>query len=161
MSSVTLTKGDEPATPPAGRIIIYADSTTGLLYMKKDDGTTAPVVGQKDPELKSITIENPSSAEDISFFFTNAALTITEIRAVIVGSSTPSITWTLRHGIDRSAAGSEVITGGTATTSDSSGNDITTFDDPTVVADSFIWVETTAKSGIVESLMLTVFYTED
>ncbi len=108
---------------------------------------------------KSITITNPSSSEDLSLFFTNKALTITEMRAVLLGSSTPSVTWTVRHNAtDRSATGTEVVTGGTTTTSTTSGNDVTSFNDATIDADSFVWIETTAKSGTVTEIQLTIIY---
>ncbi len=110
---------------------------------------------------KTITVEDPTDSEDISFFFTNRAVTVTEIRAVLVGSSTPSVTWTVRHGTDRSAAGAEVVTSGTTTTSVSSGSDVTSFNDATIVADSFVWLETTAQSGTVDEIQITIVYTED
>ena len=110
---------------------------------------------------KSITIEDPTASEDISAFFTNEAITVTEIRAVLVGSSTPSVTWTVRHGTDRSAAGAEVVTGGTTTTSTTTGDDVTSFNDATIVADSFVWIETTAQSGTVDELHITIVYTVD
>lgn len=110
---------------------------------------------------KHITIENPSASEDISWFFANRAITITEIRAVLVQSAaSPSVTWTVRHGTDRSAAGAEVVTGGTTTTSETAGDDITTFNDATIVADSHVWVETTASANAAQ-LALTIFYIED
>ena len=101
------------------------------------------------PKSKSITIEKPSSSEDISFFFTNRAITITEMRAVLQNGSTPSVTWTVRHGTDRSGAGAEVVTGGTTTTSETTGSDVTSFNDATVVADSFLNPrnEETAQQG--------------
>ena len=126
-----------------------------------DSGESTGLKWEARRESKSITVEDPSDSEDLSFFFTNRAITITEIRAVLVGSDTPSVTWTLRHGTDRSAAGAEVVTGGTTTTSVSTGSDVTSFDDATIVADSFVWLETTAQSGTVGELHLTVFYTED
>lgn len=110
---------------------------------------------------KSITVQNPTAAEDLTITFTNRAITITEIRAVLIGSSTPSVTWTVRHGTDRSAAGNEVVTSGTTTTSVTSGDDVTSFNDATIAADSFIWLETTAQSGIVNELSVTFYYTED
>lgn len=109
-------------------------------------------------DSKSITIESPGAAEDISMFFTNEAITITEIRAILVGADTPSVTWTIRHGTDRSATGAEAVTGGTTTTSVSSGSDVTSFNDATIVADSFVWLETTAKSGTVTTLSITIIY---
>lgn len=109
---------------------------------------------------KSITIESPTATEDISMFFTNRAVTITEMRAVVRGT-TPSVTWTIRHGTSRSAAGAQVVTGGTATTDESTGSDVTSFNDATIVADSFVWLETTAQTGTVVELHVTIFYDED
>jgi hypothetical protein len=112
-------------------------------------------------ESKSITIESPTATEDISLFYTDDAITITKIVAVLVGSATPSVTWTVRHGTDRSAAGTEVVTGGTTTTSVTTGSVVTSFNDATVVADAFVWLETTAQSGTVGQINITVFYTLD
>ena len=118
-------------------------------------GGTTPILS------KSLSIENPTSSEDASMFFTNLAITVTEIRAVLIGSSTPSVTWTVRHGTDRSATGAEVVTSGTATTSVSTGSDVTSFNDATIIADSFVWLETTAQSGTVGEIHVTIVYTED
>ena len=85
------------------------------------DGGAAKWKAESQIGSKSITIEDPTSSEDISAFFTNSAITITEIRAVLVGSSTPSVTWTVRHGTDRSAVGAEAVTGGATTTSTTTG----------------------------------------
>ena len=116
--------------------------------------------GSNGRRSKSLIIESPDNAEDISFFFTDIPLTISKIRAVLVGS-TPSVTWSLRHAADRSAAGTELIIGGTTTTEVTTGVDITIFNWPNIIADSHVWFETTAKSGTVESIILTVFYNED
>lgn len=110
---------------------------------------------------KSILIESPTNTEDLSFFFTDRSITITKIRPILVGSSSPSVTWTLRHGTDRSAVGNEIINTGTTTTEVTTGIDVIDFDDPTIIANSHIWFETTVKSGLIESINLTVFYTED
>ena len=107
---------------------------------------------------KSITIENPTGSEDLSMFFTNKSITITEIRAALRGSATPSVTMTIRHGTDRNAVGAEVVTGGSVITSITTGLDITSFNNPTVVADSFVWLETIAQSGTVLELQVTILY---
>lgn len=148
----------EKASPVSADLVIIEDSAASYAKKKVQVGNlpsgSAPVLS------RSITIESPGSSEDLSMFFTNCAVTVTEIRAVVRGS-TPSVTWTIRHGTDRSATGAEVVTGGTTTTSQSTGSDVTSFDDPTIVADSFVWVETTAQSGTVAELSITVVYTED
>ncbi len=112
-------------------------------------------------ESKSIGVELPTAIEDISYFFTDVAITITKMRAILVGSSTPSVTWTIRHGTDRSGAGAEVILGGTVTTDVTTGTDITSFNDATIVANSHVWLETTAKSGNVDSINISLFFDED
>lgn len=140
----------------AGEITVDTTSKT----LNFHDGTAErALIGEYS---KSITIKNPTNAEDNLLFFTNKAITVTEMRASLVGSSTPSVTWTVRHhATDRSNAGNEVVTSGTTTTSTTSGSDVTSFNDATIPADSFVWMETTAKSGTVDELGITVFFTVD
>lgn len=110
---------------------------------------------------KSITVESPTAAEDLTFFFTNKAITITEMRCVLIGGGAASVDWTVRHhATDRTNAGNEVVTGGTTTASTTAGSDVTAFDDATIPADSFVWLETTASADTTE-LALTVVYTRD
>ena len=136
---------------------ITVDTTTGTLNFF--DGAVEAVI---QPIIsKSITVEEIGNAEDISMYYVDDASTIVKMVCVLVGSDTPSVTWTIRHGIDRSAAGAEVTTGGDTTTSITGGSIITSFDDATMVADSFIWLETTAQSGTVLEFNLTIFYRQD
>jgi hypothetical protein len=158
MSQILLKERAAPATPSTDKVSLYV-KTDKSLYMKDDAGVETQL-GGKDAESKSIIIENPTASEDLSFFFTDVAITITKIRVILTGT-TPSVTWTIRHGTDRSATGSEVVTGGTATTDTTTGSDITSFDDATIVANSHVWVETTAQSGTVASIIITVFFSED
>lgn len=58
-------------------------------------------------------------------------------------------------------SGFTVLSNNTTTTSVSSGSDVTSFNDATIPADSFVWLETTAKSGTVTELNITLVYTED
>jgi hypothetical protein len=139
----------------AGEICVDTTSDTLNFY----DGTKEQVLNPK--KAVTIFVEDPTNAEDISMGFWNAAATVTEMRAVLLGSSTPSVTWTVRHGTDRNATGAEVVTSGTTTTSTTTGSDVTAFNDATIVADSFIWLETTAKSGTVDGLQVTVIFEQD
>ena len=107
------------------------------------------------------TVENPTSSEDISIFPIDRAITITKIIVRLKGSSTPSLDWTIRHALDRSAAGAEVITGGTTTTTVTTGEVITSFNDATILANSAIWLETTGKSGTVTEFNIGIYYTID
>lgn len=118
------------------------------------------IASGKIPRTRAVTIEAPSGAEDLTLFYTDIAITITRILAVVVGSS-PSVTFTIRHGADRSATGTEVVTGGSVCTSETTGLDITSFDDATIPAESHVWIETTATGGTPDSFTATLFYNED
>lgn len=154
--SLALPQGAGGTTVNAsGEVCVDTTSKTINFYDGAVEKVLTPI------QSKSITIESPTSAEDISLFYTDDAITITKIVAVLVGSATPSVTWTLRHGTDRSATGTEAVTSGTTTTSITSGSVVTSFNDATVVADAFLWIETTAQSGTVGQINITVFYTQD
>ena len=97
----------------------------------------------------AITIENPSATEDIGIWNSELAITITREECVLNGSATPSVTITLRHGTDRNATGAELNTSGNSITSTTTGDEDVAFNDATIIADSWIWIETTAQSGTV------------
>lgn len=107
---------------------------------------------------RSITVENPTGAENISMFYADDAITVDKIVCILAGTI-PSVTWGVTHGTDRSGAGTSVVT---ATTTDiTSGSTITAFADATIPADSHVWLVTTATSGTITSLNLTIQYKQD
>lgn len=108
---------------------------------------------------KSLTVEQPNDSEDISWFKTPISRTIDTLTPTINGATASGITWTVRYDSDRYATGTEVVTGGTNTHSGTGGNnatDISSFDDPNIPANSFVWVETTTSSGIMDEFSLTL-----
>ena len=138
----------------AGEVDVDTTSATFNFHDGVGERVINPVLN------KAFTIKSPTATEDTTLWSDDKAITITKIIVVLVGT-TPSVTWTIRHGTDRSLAGAEVVTGGTTTTSITTGDVVTTFNDATVVADSFVWLETTAQSGTVDSLNVTIFYRQD
>ncbi len=107
--------------------------------------------------IKSMTLPSPTNTDDISLFFTDTAITISKMVAVLIGT-TPSVTWTIRYASDRSATGTEVVTSGTTTTSTTTGSVITSFNSASIPANSFVWLEVTAVSGTVDSLNVNIIY---
>jgi len=122
----------------------------GRLKVTTDGGIT--VVDAKS----GFTIPDPTSSEKVPWFHAKDPLRITQLTAVLIGSGSPSVTWTVRFGADITAAGTEVVSGGTATTNTTTGDKITTLDNVDIPAGSFVWVETTAKSGTVNYLHVTM-----
>ena len=102
---------------------------------------------------KSVTIQEPTSSEDFTLFFTEPAITINGIKAVIRGSS-PSLTINPKHSTDRSAAGNTILNSATAVTS-TVGVSISPDNDNTVPANSWVWLETTALGGSVAEIAIT------
>lgn len=109
---------------------------------------------------KTITVENPND-DIIIMFRTDVAITVKEINAVIDGSSTPSINMQVVHDPDRSALGNDVISATYPVTSTTTGHTITSFFDPTIPANSWVWVELAPPSGTVNAITIDVRYSED
>ena len=145
-----------------------AADTPALLTVGSDrkileaaSGEATGLVWRTNERQVAIVVEDPTSSEDIDIGFVFSAITIQEIQAVVVGSSTPSVTINPKHSTDRSAAGNAILSSATAITNTTTGQNLTSFTDATVPADSHIWLETTAKSGTVDSLAVTIRYTFD
>lgn len=107
---------------------------------------------------KTITIESPTSSEDITIFRTDVAITVKEVVAVSTGSS-PNTTFRLRHSTNRNNSGNS-LTNSLATNSTTTGNTATLSDD-TIPADSWIWLETTAASGTNVTFSVDIRYEID
>jgi hypothetical protein len=108
---------------------------------------------------KTISVVSPGAAENDTIFYTPTAITITEVRCVLVGSSTPSVTPNVKYGTDRSAAGTSVTTAPAAVTSVTTGTAVT-LNNTAPAAGSFIWLTTSAQSGTVTEMSVTVTFTE-
>jgi hypothetical protein len=107
------------------------------------------------------TLLSPGASEDETIFYTSRAITISQMSAILVGGTSPSVTWTIRHHSDRSNVGIEVVTGGSATTNESTADIVTVMNDATIPANSHVWIETTASSGSPGELTVTLKWTAD
>lgn len=111
-----------------------------------------------DQQTKSLTIELPSAAEDLTIFYTPVAITVTEVVSLVMSAT--SVTWRVRHDPDRSAAGNLLANLATET-STTTGTVSTTFLDQTIPGGSFVWFETTAVVGTPSQFFLSIQFTED
>jgi len=110
---------------------------------------------------KGFTIEFPSASENVGMWKTPVAITVSSLEAVLVGSATPSVTFNIAFGTDRTS-GTNVFTSGQTATSTTTGHTFNSgFNDATIPAGSFIWITTSAQSGTVTNIELTINYTED
>lgn len=123
---------------------------TGLSFTS----TTLNVTGLK--YRASLTIENPTSAESIPFFYTSQAATITKVRVVVKGS-TPSVTSNVGYGTSIASLTS-VTTAPSAVTNATTGVD-STLNNTAIPADGYLVFTSSAQSGTVNWMNVTVEYT--
>jgi hypothetical protein len=106
---------------------------------------------------KSLTLETPTGTELFSFFYTPVAITLTNFEHFIKG--TTNVQWQIMWGATADAAGT--ATHSTITTSSTSGVSTTPTTDPTIPADSYLWLDTSAITDTPTEFHVTVTYTED
>lgn len=104
---------------------------------------------------KSATIIAPTSSDSFTLFWSNSALSLAEIRSVVSGTS-PSATFTIYTGSDRSGTGNTVMQSGIVCTNTTSGNVQTSFSNSSVQANSFVWITVTAVSGTVNDINVSL-----
>ncbi len=110
---------------------------------------------------KGTFIESPGAAENVDVWQTPVAITVTSLKAILRGSSSPSVTYNVKFGTDITSA-TTVFTSDITCTSVTTGcSNSSGFNDATIPAGSFIWIVTTALSGTVNSISFTINYTED
>lgn len=107
------------------------------------------------------TLENPTSSEDKTCFQTRFAITMRELRVVLVGSSSPSVTFQIKFATSRSAAGTNLFSSSQTCTATSTGTTYSTFSTATIPAASWIWIETTATAGTVDEIAINFYYVQD
>jgi hypothetical protein len=95
--------------------------------------------------------------EDFTILKVESETELTKMFSVIRGPGTPSVTWTVRHDTDRDEPGTEVVVGGTQTTSITTGDTITVLDNPTIPANSWVWLETTVTGGSPQEIAVELF----
>ncbi|KKM39501.1 hypothetical protein LCGC14_1564480, partial [marine sediment metagenome] len=154
---------DHPITPVATKGQVWVkNAAPNELWFTDDAGTDAQLAaGGGGDRTISKDLESPTSSEDLALGFFFSAVTISEVQAVVRGSATPSATIQLHHSTDRSAAGNVVLNPATAITNTTTGQNLTAFTDATIPQDSWLWLETTAMSGTVDELSITIIYSYD
>jgi hypothetical protein len=107
---------------------------------------------------KAMVLERPIASDNISIFFTEVAITITQINDVIVGAT--SVAWNISHAPTRNGSPNDIFAVDRITNS-IIGSETTIFDDATIPAGSWVWYEASAIDGIPDALSITIEYTID
>lgn len=135
-------------------LYLFSDGTNWINVLAADNGS------MKGVQSKSISLQSPTSSENISMWYTTEAITIEEVRGVMLGSS-QSVTLTLNYGSSRASASGTIVASNTFDSGDS-GYQTTgftfTLNTTTIPAGSYIWLTTSAASGTINELNISVTY---
>ena len=112
------------------------------------------------PSLRaSVTLIDPVATDDGTLFFTPVAITVTDVRSHITG--TTNVVFNIQHASTRTGTGLNVFTSNITLTSTAGQSNNTGFNDATIPANSWVWVEIASVSGTPSRFHATVVYTED
>ena len=106
-----------------------------------------------------ITIPNPTASDGNTIFYTPIAITITDVVSHITG--TTNVVFNIQHASTRDGTGLDVFSSNITLTSTSGQTDNTGFNDATIPANSWVWLNIVSVSGSPTMFHATMIYTED
>ena len=135
--------------------VLTANLNSGGNVVITDDGLGNVTISGSRNLLSAVTLDVPTDSEDVTMFKMRETTVLQEMNAVIRPTGA-GCTWTIRHDPTRALTGTEVVVGGTDTTSIGLGDTILfpAMDNPTISGGSWVWVETTTSSGSVQELIV-------
>lgn len=150
--------------------IIVTQTNTQLL-VTEDNGNEVVVFPASSPAIalaavgpqgaagpagppKSLTIAYPVAGDNLTLFYTQVSTTLTQVAAVLRGTSSPSVTYALKYAADRSSSGTAATLA--ATVSSITTASIATLQNMPIPANSFLWLEVSSISGNPTELNITV-----
>jgi hypothetical protein len=164
-AAITTNTDAQPDTSPLDWIQIASAGPTGFTGsqgIQGDVGFTGSVgfagsqgtVGSSTP--RALTVYNPTSSESITLFYTTQSITLDSVRAVVTGT-TPSVTFSIESGADRSTVTTTHVNAQTVTNT-TTGVSVTVASS-TIPADRWVWLTTSAVSGVIDSFNVSLLYT--
>lgn len=137
-----------------GAWVLFADPTVAdgsLGYT----GSTGFVGSRGTISPRAIEFEVPQINDEKTVIYSDVALTVSEIRGVINAGTDVAVA--IKTDADRSATGTTIATG--TISSSTTGNTLTVLSSA-VAANSYVWAEITAVTGIVKEIHLNIIFSE-
>ena len=152
---ISLTDISAPSTPSSGDGAIYVN--TDAPYFKDDGGLVTKL---NELQSKTKVLESPGSSENAYFFYTDKAITVQKVAYALRGSS-PSVTFDIVYHTDRSSGSPSELFGSNVVGTSTTGTTTTSFSDATIPAGSYVWILTSAVSGTITEIGITLTFKED
>jgi hypothetical protein len=158
-------------TAPSQKIHVNGNArVTGAYYDSNNSpGTSGQILSSTatgtdwitaSPILKAISIPNPVAADDVTLFYTPTAITISAVYSHIIGST--NVVYNLRFASSRNSISlTSVFTSNITLTSNAGQTNNSGFNDATIPAGNWVWLNTVSVSGTPSLFHLTVEYTQD
>jgi len=103
-----------------------------------------------------LAIPSPQANDRRILLRSPQVLTISRVDAVLTGGTSPSVSFSLRHGADVSATGTAATTDPITVTSTTTGSTSTSFQVPEIPSGHWLWLQVTAVSGSPAELMVSL-----
>ena len=117
----------------------------------------ASLLGPPGPMAPQVaTIASPTADATHILLRAPRLLTISRVDAVLNGGTSPSVSFSLRHGADVSTAGTAVTTEPISVSSTTTGQGSDSFQNPDVAVGHWLWLEITAVSGSPAALTVVI-----
>lgn len=166
-----------PSSPSNGQI--WFNTQNGKSYIRYDNAGNAHWILFSDPTVtdgdrgytgsvgyvgsrgtispRSWSFYDPAnlSFAEQTLFFTDTALEVSDIKGVLVGGT--DVTYTVRHGTNRSDTGTVVAT---STASSTSTGTTATISAASIPANSWLWIEIGTVNGIVDEFSVNIIFSE-
>jgi hypothetical protein len=173
--SVIIKSGQKATSGVDGNITL--NSLTGAIYLTQaptQDDTQVQVLVRNSSngairykaatsfggtQVKALAILSPAVGTNVSMFFTTKAITITRVDDVTKGT-TPSVTWNVRYASTRNSGTPTSIFTANRTTTSTSGANTTVINNASIPANSWVWFDVTAVSGVVDEINISLTYTQ-
>jgi hypothetical protein len=149
-------------TSVTNTVTVTEDGSSTIVTVPVTSTVTATTVGPQGATgatgaagpPKSLTVAYPVAGDNLTLFYTQASTTLTQVAAILVGTSTPSVTYSLKYAANRSAAGTAATTSTTVTSTTTAST--ATLQNMPIPANNFLWLEVSAISGNPTELSITV-----
>lgn len=139
---------DRPTAPQDGQVLL--DTTNDRMYVYNKGETQYESLD----DMQELIVVSGGSTTEKTWFFATEKIRLIELKAVIVGGSTPSADYTIKYAANRNDAGTEVVTGGVTVSNETTGVSTTSFSNDYIPADNWVWIETSGYSGTVTELFV-------
>ena len=129
--------------------------------------TRTVTVPDKDVDLtqvrgshtESVSVPDPTDSDDVTLFFTPEAITVTAVHSHITAGT--NVVFNIGHASTRTGTQLDVFTSDITQTSTSGATNNSGFNDASIPANSWVWLDIVSVSGSVTQFHATVEYTLD